>query len=128
MDRLEELTERRVATAGSPGADQTRIFEQYTQVIQGMAAQQPLILVLDDLHWADASSMGLLFHLIRSIQQSRVLVIGTYRSEDVALGRPSTGSLQAERHPRESVVNELKRYYCRLIRKPSLTSPRGWPC
>jgi len=111
LDRLEALEQRKAATASSPGADQTRIFEQYTQVIQGMAAQQPLILVLDDLHWADASSMGLLFHLVRSIQESRILIIGTYRPEDVALGRPSTGLLQAERHPLESVVNELKRYY-----------------
>ncbi|RME42114.1 MAG: hypothetical protein D6791_18520, partial [Chloroflexi bacterium] len=111
LDRLEELAERKAATASSPGADQTRIFEQYTQVIQGMAAQQPLILVLDDLHWVDASSVGLLFHLARSIQESRVLVIGTYRPEDVALGRPSTVPTQAERHPLESVVNELKRYY-----------------
>ncbi|MFQ5855117.1 MAG: AAA family ATPase [Anaerolineae bacterium] len=111
LDRLEELTERKAATASSPGADQTRIFEQYTQVIQGMAVQQPLILVLDDLHWADASSIGLLFHLVRSIQKSRVLVIGTYRPEDVALGRPSIDQRRAERHPLESVVNELKRYY-----------------
>ena len=127
LDRLEALEQRRATTASSPGADQTRIFEQYTQVIQGMAARQPLILVLDDLHWADASSMGLLFHLVRSIQESRILIIGTYRPEDVALGRPSTshrgelvepsgrgpltGSLQAQRHPLESVVNELKRYY-----------------
>jgi predicted ATPase len=111
LDRLEKLTERKATTASSPGADQTRIFEQYTQVIRGMAAQQPLVLVLDDLHWADASSIGLLFHLARSIQESRVLVIGTYRPEDVALGHPSTAAGQAERHPLESVVNELKRYY-----------------
>jgi len=67
LDRLEALEQRRAATASSPGADQARIFEQCTQVIQGMAAWQPLVLVLDDLHWADASSVGLLFHLIRSI-------------------------------------------------------------
>jgi predicted ATPase len=121
LDRLEEISERKSAGLAGTGLDQNRIFEQYTVVLRALASRQPLTLVLDDLHWADTSSVGLLFHLARSIGDSRILLIGTYRAEDVALGqrglstgsgeRPSTGSGQQDRHPLESALNELKRHH-----------------
>jgi len=104
LERLEKLEERRAVVAGGPRLDQSRIFEQYTDVLLALAAQRPLMLVLDDLHWADASSISLLFHLGRRIGESRVLMLGTYRPEDVAQGR------EGERHPLEGVVSEFKRY------------------
>jgi len=60
-------------------------------------------LVLDDLQWADAGSISLLFHLGRQLAGSRILIVGAYRSEEVALGRGG------ERHPLEPVVNEFQR-------------------
>jgi predicted ATPase len=113
LDRLDELMERKAlrraqdvaAGAGSSGPDQSRIFEQYTQVLQALAAQQPLLVVMDDLHWADTSSISLLFHLGRRMGESRILMVGTYRPEDVALGRAGG------RHPLEDVISEFKRYY-----------------
>ncbi|MBS1252652.1 MAG: hypothetical protein MAG451_01693 [Anaerolineales bacterium] len=63
------------------------------------------MLVVDDLQWADASSISLLFHLARRIGESSILIVGAYRPADVALGR------SGERHPLEGVVNEFKRYY-----------------
>jgi predicted ATPase len=113
LDRLDELMERKAlrrvqdlaAGAGSSGPDQSRIFEQYTQVLQALAAQQPLLLVLDDLHWADTSSISLLFHLGRRMGKSRILIVGTFRPEDVALGRAGG------RHPLEDVLSEFKRDY-----------------
>jgi adenylate cyclase len=113
LDRLDDLAERRTTAAGdtgpSPGSgqglDQSRIFEQYTNVLKALAAERPLIVVVDDLQWADAASIDLLFRLGRQIEDSRVLLIGTYRPDDVALGR------RGERHPLEPVLNELKRYY-----------------
>jgi tetratricopeptide (TPR) repeat protein len=107
--------QRRAAFAGSSAAlaaaeqvsanEQSRIFEQVTSVLMSLAEQKPLILILDDLHWVDDSSASLLFHLARRIQGSRIQVIGTYRPEDVALGRGDG------RHPLEQVVSELKRHY-----------------
>jgi predicted ATPase/Tfp pilus assembly protein PilF len=84
---------------------QDHIFEQYTNVIKGLAMQHPLLMVLDDLHWADAASMDLLFRLGRRIGDSRILIIGTYRPGEVAIGR------SGERHPLEKVIAEFKRYY-----------------
>jgi len=90
-------------------ADQSRIFEQLTSVFIELAKKRPLILVLDDLHWIDESSASLLFHLARRIERSRILVIGTYRPEDVAVGR-GDGS-----HPLPQVVSELKSHYGDLL-------------
>jgi ABC-type transporter Mla MlaB component len=84
LERLLHLQRGRVRS-GELGPDQTRLFEEYSAVLAALAARQPLCLVLDDLHWADASSLSLLFHLGRRLKDSRVLILGTYRPEDVAL-------------------------------------------
>jgi ABC-type oligopeptide transport system substrate-binding subunit len=104
LEKLERLMARETAGPADAGLEQTHIFEQYTNVLKALAAQRPLMLVVDDLHWADASSIGLLFHLGRRIGGSRILAVGLYRPEEVALGRGG------ERHPLEKVLSELKRY------------------
>jgi predicted ATPase len=63
------------------------------------------VLVLDDLQWADLGSINLLFHLGRHLSGFRILILGAYRSEEVALGR------EGGRHPLLPVVNELQRQY-----------------
>lgn len=80
------------------------IFEQITRVFQAIARQHPLILALDDLHWADAGTINLLFHLGRRLQASRIVVAAAYRPDAVAA--PSDREL----HPLELVVRELQRY------------------
>jgi tetratricopeptide (TPR) repeat protein len=107
MDRLDELTEKKAATSRTADvvAEQSRIFEQYTTFLRHLSENSPLILFLDDLQWADRASLNLLFHLGRHLENSRILIVGAYRPDDVALGRGG------ERHPLESVVNELTRYY-----------------
>jgi adenylate cyclase len=97
MDQLDELAKRKVGL-GEPAVEQSRIFEQYTAFLEKLSAKAPLILFLDDLQWADNASLGLLFHLGRRLESSRVLVLGAYRPNDVALGRGG------ERHPLEAVV------------------------
>ncbi len=90
--------------------DQARIFEQYAQVLAALSQQRALVLILDDLHWADSASLNLLFHLARQVADSRVLIVGTYRPDNVALGRLSTTSGRVERHPFEPILNEIRRY------------------
>jgi len=85
--------------------DQEKIFRQYTELLQNVAKDRPLLLALDDLQWADASSIALLFHLARQVKQAKLLIVGTYRPNDVAIGRGG------ERHPLEQVTFELKRYF-----------------
>ena len=98
--------------------DQEKIFEQYTQVLKALAKEHTLVLVLDDLQWADSGSVALLFHLARQLKDSRVLLVGTYRPDDVALGR------EGGRHPLESSLNELKRYNGDIVVDLSQTEAR----
>jgi DNA-binding SARP family transcriptional activator len=108
---LDELVERKplrlaqdVATGpGCPSPQQSDLFEQYTKVLQVLARQVSLVLVVDDLQWADLGSISLLFHLGRQLAGSRILIVGAYRLEEVALGRGG------ERHPLEPIVNEFQR-------------------
>jgi adenylate cyclase len=107
LDKLETLVgKQRVGTGpGDSGIEQSHIFEQYANVLGRLSDKQPLLLVLDDLQWADSASIGLLFRLGRRIGGHRILLVGTYRPEEVAIGRAG------ERHPLEKVLAELKRYY-----------------
>jgi class 3 adenylate cyclase/tetratricopeptide (TPR) repeat protein len=63
--------------------DQQRLFWHLTGFLQALAAQQPLALLLDDLHWADQASIALLLHLVRHTREHRILVVGTYRDVEV---------------------------------------------
>jgi tetratricopeptide (TPR) repeat protein len=102
LDGLERLAKRKARA--SEDLEQGHIFRQYTNVLQALAEKRPLVLLLDDLQWADAASTEMLFHLGQSIAQNRILITGAYRPEEVALGR------DAKRHPLEKVLNECKRY------------------
>jgi DNA-binding SARP family transcriptional activator/predicted ATPase len=107
--RLAELLERRAASGADPAnLQQTDLFEQYTRVLKALSRQHPLILVVDDLQWADLGSIGLLFHLVGRLTGSQLLLIGAYRPSDVALGRPAAGP-GWERHPLEPVIHEFQR-------------------
>ena len=97
----------------SDGLDQSYLFEQYTNVLRNLAQQHPLLLVLDDMQWADTASAGLLFHLGRRLEGAQILIVCAYRPEEVALGRSSFQypSEQTERHPLAKVLSEFKRQF-----------------
>lgn len=108
LEKLDKLVDRRkkpAADVPAAGIQQEHVFEQYTNVLRQLAANQPLLLLLDDLQWADAASIELLFRLGRRIEDVPILIVGTYRPADVALGR------HGERHPLEKVLAEFKRYF-----------------
>jgi DNA-binding SARP family transcriptional activator/predicted ATPase len=115
LSQLERLVERKAAIPCDPNLQQSALFEQYTRVLRVLASRHPLLLVLDDLQWADAGSISLLFHLGRQIAGTRILIVGAYRPAEVALGRPVSPELvsksgeERKRHPLQPVVNELKR-------------------
>ncbi|NIO72417.1 MAG: AAA family ATPase, partial [Anaerolineae bacterium] len=83
---LDELVERVPTGPGTPSPQQSDLFEQYTRVLQALAQRGPLLLVVDDLQWADLGSISLLFHLGRHLAGSRILIVGAYRPEEVAIG------------------------------------------
>lgn len=66
-------------------ADPRHLFEAVVQVLQRLAADRPLLLAIEDLHWADEMSIRLLAFAARRLDAARVLVVVTAREEDMAL-------------------------------------------
>lgn len=102
LAELQSLLAQREAGERQVNLEQADLFDAFTKVLQTLARQRSVVLVLDDLQWADAGSISLLFHLGRRLAGQRILVMGIYRPSDVALGR------DGERHPLEGVVNEFQ--------------------
>jgi hypothetical protein len=65
-----------------------RLYDALSTLLKNAAAGTPLVLVLDDLHWADKSSLLLLQFLVREIADARLLIVGTYRDVEVARDHP----------------------------------------
>jgi DNA-binding SARP family transcriptional activator len=103
--RLREITQRQDVRQYVPNLQQSNLFDQYTRVIRTLSRKAPIVLVLDDLQWADNGSIELLFHLGRQLSGNPILVIGAYREEEIAMGRKGT------RHPLEPVLNEFQRAF-----------------
>lgn len=59
-----------------------RFFEAVTGLLQGLASAQPLVIVLDDLHWADQSSLRLLEFVVSATDDAAILGVGTYRESE----------------------------------------------
>lgn len=85
-----------------------KLFDQYTQVLQAVADYRPVVLILDDMQWADSGTCELFFHLARRIGGQRILILSAYRPADIAQG---WGDNQ---HPLGRILPELKRMYGEL--------------
>jgi DNA-binding SARP family transcriptional activator len=101
--RLRQHVERQRTQPG--GLEQSYLFQQVTNLLRALSEDHPLLLILDDLQWADTASIGLLFHLARRLEGYRILVAGAYRPDEIALGR------QGQRHPLEQALAEFKRHF-----------------
>ncbi len=85
--------------APDPGSDdQLRLFEAIARLLTQVAATQPLMIIVEDLHWADESTRQLLLFLPGALRDAPVLIIGTYRPDEI--GR---------RHPLRSLLGEAGR-------------------
>jgi hypothetical protein len=79
--------------ATSPEDDRWRLLEAVTAFVRNASAAKPLVVVLEDLHWADRGTLDLLQHVARNLQGARLLVVGTYRDVDVDRAHPLSGAL-----------------------------------
>jgi DNA-binding NarL/FixJ family response regulator len=80
------------------GLARQQMFGGVLGLLAELAAAAPVLLVLEDLHWADASTRDLVTFLSRMLHRERVALIGTYRTDDLH-----------RRHPLRPVVAELLR-------------------
>ncbi|WP_392757502.1 AAA family ATPase [Streptomyces sp. LN590] len=84
-----------------------RLFELTARLLERISADRPVVLVLEDLHWADASTRHLLAYLFRTLRSGRLVVVGTYRADDIH-----------RRHPLRPLLAELDRL--RTVRRIEL--------
>jgi tetratricopeptide (TPR) repeat protein len=94
----------------APADPETRrymLFEAVSLLLADTAARAPVLLVLDDLHWADQATLQLLRHLVRAPHEAALLIVGTYRPADVG-----------PRHPLATLLADLRRD--RLFERVSL--------
>jgi DNA-binding CsgD family transcriptional regulator len=95
---------------GAGGHDEegtARLFELTARLLERVAADRTVILALEDLHWADASTRHLLSYLLRTLRTGRLVVLATYRSDDIH-----------RRHPLRPLLAELDRL--RTVRRIDL--------
>jgi DNA-binding CsgD family transcriptional regulator len=69
-----------IEDAGSPEAARYRLYEAVAGLVTSAAHDTPVMLALEDLHWADPPTLQLLTHLVRRADRSRLLVLGTVRT------------------------------------------------
>ena len=75
-----------------------RMLREIAEAIEALTAETPLVLVIDDLHWSDYSTLDLISYLARRRERARLLVIAVYRSVEAVL----------HEHPLRSVKQELQ--------------------
>jgi tetratricopeptide (TPR) repeat protein/transcriptional regulator with XRE-family HTH domain len=108
-DLLNLLEPGKLGFGNTGEREQIFLFEQFTQVFHSLSRRRPLILLLDDLQWADSASLSLLFHLGMRLANARLLIIGSYRPSDVSLGRRQ--GFEGVQHPLPEMVNEFRRRF-----------------
>ena len=98
---------RRPSPSGpSPRLEQARLFDAVTDLLHRAAEDRPVVLVLDDLHWAAPSTIALLRHLLGADPDHRLCVLGTYRDTEVDRSH-ALGGLLADIHRSSSGVERL---------------------
>ncbi|HMA46677.1 MAG TPA: AAA family ATPase, partial [Frankiaceae bacterium] len=94
---LARLLPELAAPAAAGAADQPpgvgRLFDLVLSLLERLSADGPVVLVVEDLHWADRSTRDLLAFLVRGLRTARVLLVVTYRSDELRRGHPLRGLL-----------------------------------
>ena len=93
------------AQASDPETERYLLFQAVTGLIGQVAAKTPVLLLLDDLHWADKPTLMLLRHLVDQSAVLPLLILGTYRDSDVSTGSALSDTLVALR--RESGIERM---------------------
>ncbi|EHN10172.1 hypothetical protein PAI11_29310 [Patulibacter medicamentivorans] len=86
------------AAVEADGVAQGRLFEALLHLFDALARERPLLLTIEDLHWADRSTRAFLSFLSRSLCRERILVVATYRPDELH-----------RRHPLRPLLAELER-------------------
>ena len=70
------------------------MFDSIASFLKTASQRQPLVLILDDLHWADKPSLLLLQFVARELSGARLLLVGTYRDVELSRQHPSAAAIR----------------------------------
>ncbi len=129
LPMLVPAAERDTRSNQGQGTTQAQMWLELSKALEILARASPLILVLEDLHWSDASTVAALAYLTNRDAPANLLILGTYRSVEIQVqGHPLLGFLQeAEVHDR--VINipltglteaDIARYWLNRLQVPCL--------
>ncbi len=89
-DRVPDLPSPRES---DPETERYLLYAAVAGLLEGAGEDEPLLLILDDLHWADQPTLSLLRHVVTADSSMRVMVVGTYRDSDLSRDHPLTALL-----------------------------------
>nr|WP_208863287.1 BTAD domain-containing putative transcriptional regulator [Mycolicibacter icosiumassiliensis] len=89
----DELPDLSAPTRSDPDTERYALFDAVVALLELASASAPVVLVLDDLHWAAKPTLLLLRHLLRFGDHTRVQILGTYRSTDLDRSHPLAAML-----------------------------------
>ena len=114
MPGLLTPTERARLQIQIQGVTPERMLREITEALEAVAAESPLVLLLEDLHWSDFSTVALISAIARRSESARLILIGTYRPAEI----------HANDHPLRTMKQELElHHYCQELR-PKLLSEK----
>jgi predicted ATPase/KaiC/GvpD/RAD55 family RecA-like ATPase len=94
----------------NPQVWRDRTFVAIAKTLHSISQSGPIILFLEDVHWADSATLGLLHYLSKVISNERILILATYRSEELTVdkeGRPHPLIESLQLMKRENVIREI---------------------
>jgi DNA-binding winged helix-turn-helix (wHTH) protein/predicted ATPase len=97
MPALLSASEREVLSREVLGATRERMLREMGEALEVLASEQPLVLILEDLHWSDNSTLDLISYLATRVRPAHLMLIGTYRTTELIVSG----------HPLKAVKQEL---------------------
>ncbi len=97
MPSLVSASDRELLSREVFGATRERMLREMGEALEALTADLPLVLILEDLHWSDYSTLDLISYLARQRQPAQLMLIGTYRTVELIVSG----------HPLKAVKQEL---------------------
>lgn len=82
--QVRELRPALQAAGGAPELRRARIFNAFVELLFSRLQAAPMLIVVDDIHWADEMTLPLLHNVLRQVRSQRLVVVCTFRSEELA--------------------------------------------
>ena len=93
VSEVRERVKVEPSASSDPDQDRYRLLQAVVSFLRNASTVQPLLIMLEDLHDADAGTLDMLNHVARNMSRARLLIVGTYRDVEVDRTHPLSGAL-----------------------------------